>query len=781
MKQAAGWLIAAALGMAGIASATPERADSHGGALSGATVYLSPGHGWWFTGGRWTTQRGPWHNLVEDLSNAETVVQYLVPYLENAGARVFVTRERDFQTNMVIVEAGGPEVTLEGDWQRQQLAGTYNGDQFVARTVRGAATSRATFTPEIPEAGYYAVYAWYRPPERGRATRDAQIVIRHTGGETLVPQDQNRDTRTWKYLGTYWFDAGSDAERGAVVVENTGRLRGGPIVVDAVRFGGGMGDWVAEDGTTSGRPRWEESGLYYAQFMGLDPESSTQSFNQVRAMPRYAEWEDEPAEKGRSIYLAWHTNGSADHTMSGISTYIYGENAWGPPSDFTGFPGGDALGSAVHFRVLDAVRSSWDAEWEDVGLICRWLGETNPESNNKMPAALLENGYHDNARDAAYILDPRFRRLSARAAYHGVLSYFVDHVDGFDIDVRLPEPPTHLRVRKSGMNEVEVAWNPPPHDRGDGVLGDAATGYRVYRSRNGKGFDSGTPVSGTRVVLADFAPGHVEYIRVTATNDGGESLAGETLAISPAELRRTAPVLLVNGFDRLDRGLNYIDKELFPGDRAERGILSRMNTYDYSIQHARALHHAGFAFDACSNEAVIDGQVDLQDYKIVVWILGEESREDATFDGAERERVAAFLRGGGALFVSGAEIAWDLAGEGGTAPGFLREMLRAEFRADASGTHHVTAADEGIFAGMAGFGFEDGTGPAYPVENADVIAPAGGAVAALYYGASDQPAAIQYAGNGRVVYLAFPFETITEEAARHEIMVRAMAFLAGER
>ena len=50
------------------------------------------------------------------------------------------------------------------------------------------------------------------------------------------------------------------------------------------------------------------------------------------------------------------------------------------------------------------------ARGEDVGIITRWLGETNPDSNFKMPAVLLENGYHDNPHDAAYILEPEFQQ-----------------------------------------------------------------------------------------------------------------------------------------------------------------------------------------------------------------------------------------------------------------------------------------------------------------------------------------------------------------------------------
>jgi hypothetical protein len=45
---------------------------------------------------------------------------------------------------------------------------------------------------------------------------------------------------TWLWLGSFLFDAGADAGRGAVTV--SGLMDGSDVLVDAVRFGGGMGN-----------------------------------------------------------------------------------------------------------------------------------------------------------------------------------------------------------------------------------------------------------------------------------------------------------------------------------------------------------------------------------------------------------------------------------------------------------------------------------------------------------------------------------------------------------
>ncbi|HEY0095314.1 MAG TPA: N-acetylmuramoyl-L-alanine amidase, partial [Archangium sp.] len=53
------------------------------GALSGKTIYLSPGHGFYRSSplGRWATQRGNTNDVVEDLVSIETLNQYLLPML----------------------------------------------------------------------------------------------------------------------------------------------------------------------------------------------------------------------------------------------------------------------------------------------------------------------------------------------------------------------------------------------------------------------------------------------------------------------------------------------------------------------------------------------------------------------------------------------------------------------------------------------------------------------------------------------------------------------------
>jgi hypothetical protein len=203
------------------------------------------------------------------------------------------------------------------------------------------------------------------------------------------------------------------------------------------------------------------------------------------------------------------------------------------------------------------------------------------------------------------------------------------------------------------------------------------------------------------------------------------------------------------------------------------------NSFDYSVQAAAAVEAAGkpIVVDATANEYIVSGVVDLADYDAVIWLAGEESTADDTFNAAEQTAVAIYFAGGGKLFVSGAEIGWDLEAQGGGAA-FYNNTLKADYVADDAATYTASGAVGTIFEGVS-LAFDNGA-LFYDVNFPDRIAAFGGSTIAMNYTAPGTGgAAIQYAhpaNGGKVVNFGFPFETITTAANRAAVMDRVLQY-----
>ena len=66
--------------------------------------------------GRWTWQRGPGHEMIEDLGNYDQMA-FLVDYLFRAGATIVPQRPVGHQTNEVVLDNTDDEVKFVGDWE----------------------------------------------------------------------------------------------------------------------------------------------------------------------------------------------------------------------------------------------------------------------------------------------------------------------------------------------------------------------------------------------------------------------------------------------------------------------------------------------------------------------------------------------------------------------------------------------------------------------------------------------------------------------------------------
>ncbi|MDP2889241.1 MAG: hypothetical protein Q8P34_09810, partial [Bacteroidota bacterium] len=77
--------------------------------LSNRNIALWHSHGWYYenTLDRWEWQRARVFLTVEDIWTMDFVVPYITPMLENAGANVFIPRERDTQKHELIIDSDG--------------------------------------------------------------------------------------------------------------------------------------------------------------------------------------------------------------------------------------------------------------------------------------------------------------------------------------------------------------------------------------------------------------------------------------------------------------------------------------------------------------------------------------------------------------------------------------------------------------------------------------------------------------------------------------------------
>ncbi len=247
-------------------------------ALKGKTVYLSAGHGWLWNGRAWRTQRPPYPTapyvgpIIEDHNNAEAVNQYLIRYLQNAGATVIPVRERDMNPAAVVVDNDTPGggYTEAGTWFTSTLYPGYLGTTYrYATTVTGTATATATWAFVVPADGEYAVYAWapagdqprpgrplHRPPRRGTTEVVATSALTATPGGIRAPS------------------ASAPGRPPPSPSATSPRAAGRAVIADAIRVGGGVFSSLREVYTTTllyppNKPWWEVAAYYHVQRMGL--------------------------------------------------------------------------------------------------------------------------------------------------------------------------------------------------------------------------------------------------------------------------------------------------------------------------------------------------------------------------------------------------------------------------------------------------------------------------------------------------------------------------------
>ena len=539
------------------------------------TVWSSHGLYYAQKGQRWEWQRARMFGTVEDLYTHSYVVPFLMPMLENAGAQVFLPRERDTQIEEVIVDrerASGHAhyEDLQGDkpWRDGGSAGyafpqhaLKNGENPFTQgsfrqtlTVKGGKESVARWVPRITQPGDYAVYVAYR--SLPNSTEQARYTIHHAGITTSVAVNQTMGGGTWIYLGHYYFRGDADE---AVSLTNRSEKAGKVITADAVRFGGGIGsvarapmddsEWEAE---TSGFPRFTEAARYWLQWAGMpDSVYSSTAFaddyrDDIFARPRWVNWLREEAHIPVDLSFAFHTDAGITpddsivgtlgiyYTEANGSRYSNGQSRW-VARDLT---------DRIQSQIVSDIQATFHPEWSRRGM---WNQSYIEARVPEVPTMLLELLSHQNFADMCYGLDPKFRFVVSRAIYKGMLRHIA--AQNRQEAVVQPLPPQAFSVTFEGEDQVCLSWQPMPDPLEPSAMPKA---YVLYTAKGEDDFDNGRFVQGEQLTLP-IERGVIYRYKVAAWNEGGVSFPSEVLSAYRAEQERsTQPILIVNAFDRVD-------------------------------------------------------------------------------------------------------------------------------------------------------------------------------------------------------------------------------------
>ncbi len=787
---------------------------------------------------RWKWQRPYLFCTTEDLYTQTIVVPYLIPMLERAGAIVFTPRERDWQKNEIIVDNDNEvrlpyymEVNVKQEWKDAGITG-FAGNRgsywdginpFTEGTTRMAkATSNKgceiSYQPAIPEAGEYAVYVSY--PTHKESVRDARYTVYHKGRKTEFKVNQQIGGGTWVYLGTFDFDQGCNTSN-RVTLSNVSSEKG-VVTADAVRFGGGMGNYQ-RNGSVSGMPRFLEGARYYAEWAGA-PDSVCFSHGKaddykedINARSYMTNWLAggscfAPQYKGLGVpielSLAVHSDAGYEKDFSslvGTLTICTTNSSGGLLA--SGLPRTLSKNFATNLLngVVTDIRNKF-GNWTPRTVYDKNYSETRCPL---MPSAIIETLSHQNFPDMRMGQDPNFRFTLARSIYKTILRFISEeHNKSYVVE---PLAPTNLSVDVSSSGVAILKWD-AQQDKTEPSANPKS--YLLYTASNSYGFDNGTKVSGTSCKI-NLDPGVLYNFRVTAVNEGGESFPSETVS-ALYQTEATKSILIINGFQRLsspavinntysqgfdldaDPGVSYGKMPGYSGhqicfDKSKIGIegpgglgysgselegkIIRGNEFNYITEHAEAIMASGkYNISSCSKYAIENTKFSLSKYDCIDLILGLEKDDGhsllyyKSFSLELQQAISSYINKGGNIIASGSFIASDMRSPEDSI--FLEKTLHLTYLAS------KRPQTQSEILGM-GTSFDIYTllnEQHYAATSIDLIGPTDTAFCALTH--QGNSVCVAYDGKDRRSFaLGFPFECIKDSKKRALIMGGILNFI----
>ncbi len=462
---------------------------------------------------------------------------------------------------------------------------------------------------------------------------------------------------------------------------------------------------------TSGLPRFLEGARYWMQWAGV-PENVYSPYHGAD------DYKDDYTDRGMwvnylaggsrvlpdreglnipvDVSLALHTDAGKRADDSYVGTLgIYYTNGGASYADGTPRMNSRMLTDMLMRQITGDIRKQYEPTWTRRSM---WDKSYLESRVAEVPTALIELLSHQNFGDMKYGLDPNFKFTVGRAIYKALGRFISERKDRKFVVQPLPVSDFAIRRQKKG--HYRLSWQPTP----DSLEATAMPHSYVILERTGDelGFHK---IGETHNTHFDFRieDNKIHSFRILARNNGGVSFPSETLAMREAP-GDTKPLLIVNGFTRVsapgffsengragfdsekDFGVPYMFDASFTGFQTEFhrgagdgfgrsasnyiGKIIPGNTFDFPYIHGLSIMDSGRGFVSCSASAVERGDVKLNEYKVVDYILGKQKKtligtgksgvKFNSFSPEMQKILTEFTDKGGRLLVSGAYVISDL-------------------------------------------------------------------------------------------------------------------------
>lgn len=604
--------------------------------LDGKHIALWGSHGIYYVQAyrMWKWQRARLWTTIEDLYTSSYTYNFLVPMLENAGAVVLQPRERDPQLHEVIVDdsqLSSGITPAEGRGWGKPAGPLLEGHNPFAMGGYSIVNNYAQYTPNLPEAGEYAVYVSYK--SLPKSNQQAEYTVVHKGIKTTYHVNQQMGGGTWIYLGT--FDFGTDVNSNYVTLTHKGKQI---TTTDAIKFGGGWGsvaryphpeighdDFYLEKAThsqedvtdstrhkemqvlatTSGYPRYIEGARYWLQYAGI-PDSVynytgskndyTDDFSCRGRWVNYLAGGSEAYKEGPGLNIpvnmsvAFHSDAGCHPTDKLVGTLVVYTD-YDDDKQTTYPAGGDRIcnrdfADYIQTQIVQDIRQTVMPNWQKRHL---WRHSLSESRNPKVPSMLIELLSHHNYYDMTFGLDPKFKFIVSRAIYKGMLR-FIHQTTGTPFVVQ-PLPVQQMNIQYSDNDSLLIQWK----ERVDQLEPTASPSYyilytRTSQMKNGEwvttDWNNGVKIQTAHTTIPVQRGVKYDFM-VRAGNNGGVSMPSEVLSAYIHPTFQNELALIINGFHRID------GPEMFGIDSVTGGVVPG----SYAVPYGKEISFIGEQFD----------------------------------------------------------------------------------------------------------------------------------------------------------------------------------------